>query len=294
MTDNGCYQHNGLNVPLEEAKMLTEKNFDADGVSIHYAEGPASGLPLVLIHGATLRWQDFLPVLPLLSSRYHTYTLDLRGHGLSGRTPGAYQTLDFAPDVEHFLRAQVGEPAALLGFSLGADVAIQVAVRVPELTTALILEDPASHIVGPFEPGSRFYLLLQMFGARRDLLRTKPSWHELLAAVAQWIPDADNTRLRARAKDHWQLDPDFLTGLANSTMDDGYFPGELLAKIGCPVLLLQGDPALGGMIEDQQIEWYQARLSDCTHVRIPGAGHNLHQPQPILFWQMVSNFLESL
>jgi pimeloyl-ACP methyl ester carboxylesterase len=90
--------------------MLTEKTFETGTVSIHYAEGPVSGRPLVMLHGGTLRWQDFLPVLPLLSFRYHTYALDLCGHGRSGRMPGAYRIDQFADDVEQFLRVLVAEP----------------------------------------------------------------------------------------------------------------------------------------------------------------------------------------
>ena len=109
--------------------MITEKEFDTGTVSIHYAEGPASGRPLVLLHGGSLRWQDYLPVLPLLSFRYHTYALDLRGHGQSGRTPGAYRIEHFADDVVHFLHERVASPAALLGYSMGAHVAMEVAAR---------------------------------------------------------------------------------------------------------------------------------------------------------------------
>jgi pimeloyl-ACP methyl ester carboxylesterase len=82
--------------------MLTEKTFDTGAVAIHYAEGPACGMPLVLVHGANSRWQSFLPVLPMLSFRYHTYALEMRGFGRSGRTPGAYHMADFASDIVQF------------------------------------------------------------------------------------------------------------------------------------------------------------------------------------------------
>ena len=65
--------------------MLTERTFDAGDVSLNYAEGPPAGPPLVLLHGSSLRWQHFLPVIPLLGWRWHLYALDLRGHGRSGR-----------------------------------------------------------------------------------------------------------------------------------------------------------------------------------------------------------------
>src|SRR5690242_10246095 len=118
--------------------MLVEKTFNAGSWNIHYAEGPAHGVPLVMLHGATTRWQTFLSVLPFLSVRYHTYALDLRGHGLSGRTPGAYKTVDFPQGIDSFLRDQVGESAVLLGWSLGCEVALQIAANAPQLVRAMI------------------------------------------------------------------------------------------------------------------------------------------------------------
>ena len=40
--------------------MLIEKYFDAGSLKINFAEGPANGTPLVLLHGATARWQELL------------------------------------------------------------------------------------------------------------------------------------------------------------------------------------------------------------------------------------------
>jgi pimeloyl-ACP methyl ester carboxylesterase len=93
--------------------MLIEKTFDTDVVSLNYAEGPLHGLPLVMLHGTSLCWQTFLPNLPTFSFRYHTYALDLRGHGRSGRQPGAYRVVDHAADVVRFLRAHMAEPAGV-------------------------------------------------------------------------------------------------------------------------------------------------------------------------------------
>ena len=48
--------------------MLREQTFDANGVTINYAEGLASAPPLVLLHGGGDRWQHCLPIIPALAS----------------------------------------------------------------------------------------------------------------------------------------------------------------------------------------------------------------------------------
>jgi pimeloyl-ACP methyl ester carboxylesterase len=61
--------------------MLVEKLFDTGEVKLNYAEGPENGPPLVLLHGWTDRWHDFLPIIPTLILRWKIYALDFRGHG---------------------------------------------------------------------------------------------------------------------------------------------------------------------------------------------------------------------
>ncbi|MFY9662418.1 MAG: alpha/beta fold hydrolase, partial [Terriglobales bacterium] len=73
---------------------LVERTFDIGegqlAVRLNYAEGPAAGPPLVLLHGLGRRWQVFLPLIPALSMRWHIFAVDLRGHGKSSRVSRGY------------------------------------------------------------------------------------------------------------------------------------------------------------------------------------------------------------
>src|SRR5437762_2833035 len=98
--------------------MLVERTFDAGGVSINYAEEPGAGPPLVMLHGVTSRWQNFLNVMPMFTQRWHVVAADLRGHGRSGRVPGHYGLMEYAADVIALLRGLDAGPAVLVGHSL--------------------------------------------------------------------------------------------------------------------------------------------------------------------------------
>jgi pimeloyl-ACP methyl ester carboxylesterase len=193
---------------LQEATMLTEKTFATGNMTLHYVEGPAGGRPLLMLHGITLRWQNFLSVLPLFSCRYHTYALDLRGHGHSSRATGAYRIEEYAEDVIQFLRAQVTAPAVLLGFSLGAEIAIQVAATAPELTRAIVLEEPGLYLF----PEGRFpqHSLYQLFTTLYSLLSRTPSMAEIIAVLQTLLPEGDEVGFRDWATSLRQLDPDAL------------------------------------------------------------------------------------
>ena len=58
----------------------------------------------------------------------------------------------------------------------------------------------------------------------------------------------------------------------------------LLPAIRRPVLLLQADPAAGGVMTDEEVECAVPLLSEPRHVKAPGLGHVFHneRKEPIL------------
>src|SRR5579859_108564 len=99
---------------------MQEQRFTTSEVELNYAEGPATGPPLVLLHGGGGDWRSLEQLIPALAAHWHLYAPDLRGHGGSTWTPHQYTNDDFARDIEDFLASVVPEPAVLLGHSLGA------------------------------------------------------------------------------------------------------------------------------------------------------------------------------
>lgn len=272
--------------------MLREKNFDTGTVAIHYVEGPPSGKPLVLLHGVTTWWQTFLPVLPNFVIRYHTYALDLRGHGGSGRTPGAYSISNDVADVVAFLRDCVQEPAVLLGWSLGSMVAMFVAAAAPELVRAVVLDDPP--LVMLTDDDSSLAGFYERFGLMRDLLTRDGSADDRLAAIAAIYPEGDDVQNRHTLKMYSGFDPEHLTLLIERRRFDQKRLAEVLPRITCPVLLLQADVSVGGALDDQTVQAALPMLADCALVRMQGVGHAIHAEQPTSFSRIVMDFLESL
>jgi pimeloyl-ACP methyl ester carboxylesterase len=280
--------------------MLTEQSFTTGIVAINYAEGPPSGPPLVLLHGVTGRWQSFLSVIPALALRWHIYALDFRGHGRSGRVADAYRFVDYAQDTLAFLRNQVHQPAILLGHSLGAMVALQIAAQAPDSVQAVVLEDPPLYAsgtrlseLGALAASERALPFSKLLVAYRDLASSNRSLEEVASTLADIRPDMDAAA--RRAKTLLQTDPAVLTPILDGHEREGYDTDALLQRIACPVLLLQGNPTLGGQLEDRDAEHASALLAHCTFVRMPGVGHLIHEaPQPELFRRVAIDFLESL
>jgi pimeloyl-ACP methyl ester carboxylesterase len=281
---------------MEDGHPVREHVFRTGLVSIRYAEGPQSGPPLLLLHGFMARWQTFLPVIAALSSRWHVYALDFRGHGGSGRAPGQYRIADYTGDVIAFIEDKFVEPVALLGHSMGGHIAVEVAVRVPAKVRALVVGDIPLHretgLKLETEAFTRFHAAL------RELLSSQRPPAETVSVLAALRPDLDTVALRAWAKRLCLLDPGILEYHAEGRLRElleGMVDDAALRQVPCPVLLLQGDPAHGGLTTDAYIERMLTVIPDACRAKIEGCGHDLGlstwQVAPLL--RAVTSFLES-
>lgn len=204
------------------------------------------GAPLVLLHGLGARWQVFQPLMLRLGEEFQQYAPDLRGHGTSARTPGHYEIGDFAADAIRFIESTGQAPVSLYGHSLGGWIALTATAQRPDLVSALVIADSAVYPEN-LDP-------------------------ELTVSYLANLPIA----LRSLAKSLDQLDPEVMVHFRDGRMLAGYDPDELLARVSCPTLLLQGDPARGALMSDADVKNASRLLSSADHVFLPGLGHALH------------------
>jgi pimeloyl-ACP methyl ester carboxylesterase len=271
--------------------MLTEKTFTRDGISINYVEGPPSGVPLVLLHGVTTRWQTFLPILPALTARYTVFALDLRGHGKSSRSIDGYAVSNDVADIVAFINSRVGAPAALLGWSLGANISLLVGATAPELVRAIILEDPPLSALTDDDPNEATFF--ERFRAYRSILLMDGPESDKLKALASVQPVNNDLAVRKSYSQLRHTDPEILTCILEHRKWEGNRLDTLLPNVKCPVLLVQADAALGAALDDSTAQIALSLLSDCVHVYLPNVGHNVHVANPTAFVQMVFDFLET-
>jgi pimeloyl-ACP methyl ester carboxylesterase len=283
---------------------LVEHSFDSGDVRLNYAEGPANGPPLVLLHGLGRRWQVFLPVIPALSLRWHIFAPDLRGHGKSSHVTRGYHGPQFSGDIAGFLRERVAAPAVLFGHSLGGMLAMQIASHHPELVRALILGD---NMIVARQLQHPMYTAL--FSGLRDLARRGGSVEKIAEGIGKIVlpvpgtgdsvairelPGNDEPYLLSWARCVQQADPDTYEMTLDGSSLEGWDGEAVLRGITCPTLLLQGTPELGGLMSDADVALAAKLLPHHAHVKFRNLGHALfiQQPEPVL--RAVTNFLESL
>lgn len=284
---------------------MREIRFETGSVTLNVARGPASGPPLILLHGVTRRWQDFLPLLPALSAAWEVHALDFRGHGRSDPAgSGAYRVIDYVPDVLAYLREGVSGPAVVLGHSLGSMVAAAVATRAPERVRGLILEDPTFEMTGARVAESGFLDLFQAFQPLAGSPQPTEAVAATLAESRVGVPGRsdrprlgdlrDPVSLRFSASCLKRLDPEVLTSAIAGRWLDGYDVPATLGGVRCPTLMLQGEQALGGALPDDYAAELARHIPGCLHLKMPGVGHNIHAGQAEAMLRLVLPFLASL
>lgn len=109
------------------------------GRSLRYLKLGAGGDPLVLLHGFGGDLNNWLFNHEALAAQRAVYALDLPGHGESSKDVGAGTLAELGTAVIGFLDALGIEAAHLVGHSLGAAVALEVAQRAPARVVSLTL-----------------------------------------------------------------------------------------------------------------------------------------------------------
>ena len=217
----------------------------ADGVTIGgtvHGQGP----PLVFLQGGIgdgdLDWQA---LLPHLTDRFTCHLPNLRGRGLSGDHPD----LSFGRLVDDVLAYidSVREPCGLVGWSLGAALALVAAAR-----------SDAVAAVAAFEPGMMTLLDEQeqaVFGATLARMREQAAEGSLTDAVRTFAALPFSDEEIAVAEDIGYVEaagryvPNLLSFLQQQTEHDGPTADDpaVLGAIRMPVLSREGPgPVLGG------------------------------------------------
>ncbi|PKQ01955.1 MAG: alpha/beta hydrolase [Alphaproteobacteria bacterium HGW-Alphaproteobacteria-12] len=115
------------------------------GASAHMRdEGNPDGPVLVLVHGSNASLHTWVPWVGELGDTYRIVSMDLPGHGLTGRVPGDDYTREgMAAFVDELMNVLHVERFAIAGNSMGGGVAALYTLEHPDRVSALILVDSA-------------------------------------------------------------------------------------------------------------------------------------------------------
>ena len=292
-------------IPRSSLTFAQIKQIDAGVLNIGYAEsGPASGPPVILLHGWPYDIHSYIDVAPLLT-KYRVIIPYLRGYGTTSfRSSSALrngQQAALALDVTALLDALKIEQAVIGGFDWGARTANIVAALWPERCKALV--SVSGYLIGsqaanrmPLPPKAELDWWYQFYFAtergRAGYEKYTHDFNKLIWQLAspKWNFD-DATYNRSAASftnpDHVQIvihNYRWRLGLSEGERQYDDFERRLAQApvISVPTITLEGD-ANGAPHPDPSA--YAKKFSGKYEHRLitGGVGHNLPQEAPQAF-----------
>ncbi|MCB0931953.1 MAG: alpha/beta hydrolase [Mycobacterium sp.] len=242
-----------------------------------------TGRPLVLVHGLMGRGTTWSRQLPWLARRGAVYTYDAPWHrGVDIEDAESISTERFLAELGAAVE-ELGRPAVLVGHSMGALHSWCLAAERPDLVDAVVVEDMAPDFVGrttgPWEPW----------------VHALPAEYESAEAVcAEFGPAAGRYFLEAfdRTETGWRLHgrPQRWLAIAAEWGTRDYW--RQWRAVRAPVLLIEAENSVAPPGQMQRM--LEIAGDRATYVRVPGAGHLVHDEAPEIYREAVEAFLDAL
>ncbi|HOX25597.1 MAG TPA: alpha/beta hydrolase [Candidatus Krumholzibacteria bacterium] len=200
--------------------LLASGRAPVNGIEMYYeVHGRPDGVPLVLLHGGGSTIEvTFGRILPLFAASRRVIAVEEQGHGRTSDRDAPVTFETSADDVAALLRFLAVDQADVLGFSNGASVALQLAVRHPRLVRKLVFASSLTRRDGA-RPEFWAWIAQAEFGnmpqpLKDAFLRVNPDARQL-----RTMHDKDAARMRAFTD----------------------VPDSLVASVRAPTLIVIGD-----------------------------------------------------
>jgi non-heme chloroperoxidase len=250
-------------------------------IKLPYVEqGDATGVPVLMLHGVTDSWRSFEPVLPHLPDDIRAIAVTQRGHGDAPKPDSGYLIEDLAGDVAGLMDELGIERAIVVGHSMGAWVARQIAIANPGRVDGLVLAGAfQSSLAGDPEAAAAMRELADVPDPVPAEVAHEFQVSTLASPIAAEQLDtfvAESLKLSARS---WR---DLFLGFAELDQPAG------AVELPMPTLLVWGDQEafIPREVQDQLLE----TLPDARLEVYEGVGHALHWEQPERFAADVAAF----
>jgi len=259
--------------------LVNDGYVSVNGLEMYY-EIHGSGQPLVLLHGAfSAIGTSFGALIPELAKTRQVIGFELQAHGHTADIDRPLSLELMADDVAAAIQELGFGAVDLLGYSMGAGVALRVVIRHPETVRKLILA-AVSYTFSGIHPG-----LMEGLGNMTPEMMHGSPWHDEYMRIAP-RPE-DFAKLFAKK-----------TEMDRQTTD---LPAESIQAIRSPTLLIIGDSDFvrpehavemfrllgGGIFGDTP-----AGLPDSQLAILPGTSHVSLASRTELLIPMINSFLD--
>ena len=245
-----------------------------------------TGKPLVCFHGFSesgSTW-DGIEV-----PGYRLIRIDSMGHGRSERPMelGPYTLPQMQSDLHTIIYAVAGERYALMGYSMGARMALLYALEYPQEVTHLVLESGSVGIEDEGERQDRYVSdqALAKWIRSHDITWFSETWAKLeIFNTQQGLPAKVQQQIQGRRL----LNSPHALAFTLEGSGQGSMPyvGHRLSELTIPVCYISGEL-------DTKYTAIGARYFGEVHRIVPQVGHNVHVEAPEVYQQILECFFHT-
>ena len=249
---------------------------------LHHTVRGHAGPPIVLLHGLGSSSADWPEQHAVLESRYRVVAVDLPGHGGSPLPPGPLTIERMAADVAALLARLDAGKAHVLGLSLGACVAMRLALAAPGRVRSLTLVNAFAR-VQPTGPADVARLTLRLV-----LLATAPMDTVAAHVARRLFPWPEQRALYESAVRSLAATPRRAYFAAMGALARFDARGQV-AAIRQPTLIIAGDRDTSVPLAAKLA--LKAAIPRARLVVVPASGHATPHDQPEVFNRALLEFL---
>ncbi|BAZ05928.1 alpha/beta fold hydrolase [Calothrix sp. NIES-3974] len=271
----------------------------------YYQEGE-TGAAVVLVHGFGASWQHWRKNIPVLAQTCRVFAIDLLGFGGSAKpspTQIGYTFETWGQQLADFCREVVGEPAFLVGNSIGCIVILQAAVDHPEIARSVALLNCSLRLLHDRKRASLPWLRRTGAPILQKILAWKPLGKLFFQQLA--TPNTVRKVLLQAYKDRSAVTDELVEILIQPARDVGaaevflaftaYSTGplaeDLLPQLPCPGIIIWGSADPWEPIElGQELANYPQILK---FIPLEGVGHCPQDEAPHLVNPLLLDWINS-
>jgi len=222
-----------------------------NGIKIWYAEF-GQGEPVILLHGGLANANYWGEQIPTLAAHYRVIVMDSRGHGRSTRNAQPFGYDLMASDVIGLMDFLHIRKAAIIGWSDGAILGLDIAIHHPERLTKVFAFAANSDPSGVSDIAHSPVFIAYIARAEKEYEALSPTPHEYDAFLAQiekmWAtqPNFTAAQLASISVPIWIVDADHDEAIKRENTEF------MAAHIPGAGLLLQPEVSHFSFIQDPQ------------------------------------------
>ena len=251
------------------------KSATRNGITLRYLETGSGSPHLLFVHGWCCNHTYWRDQIPHFAKKHRVVGVDLRGHGESDKPDEDYGIPAFVDDLAWLIKELHLDKPVVIGHSMGGTIALNLARKHPELTSAIILVD------SPIVPLPNPAMAEQLVAA----LQT-PAYQDVAGAFVRGMFNADSPPILVEEVISGMANAPqrvMYTALASTVSDESIIAGTLPV----PALFIRASTAYHS--EDQVRERYPG----IGVITVP-APHFIQMEQPAATNNIISDFLDKL